>query len=270
MIYLTLTTSGTHTIFVADRYNATGNYGLDLQRVAPPSPNAAIIRFGQAVQATIQPMGDTDLYAFRGVAGDSVIVRASASLGVRAELYDPDGIRINGSPATLTKTGIHTVRVTEAFNDSLVNYTLDLQCIGVCPAPGDIDLDGVPDTCEVQFGLLPFNPADANADPDGDGLSNLAECQTGTHPRGFFTRYLAEGATNAFFDTRLALLNSGRARRGCSCAFCSRAAARWRVRAAAQSAPAHARRAPTSPGSVSPRLLDGRRIRTSRSSSIAR
>ena len=69
----------------------------------------------------------------------------------------------------------------------------------------------MPDTCEVQFGLLPFNPADAVEDPDHDGLSNLAECQAGTHPRGFFTRYLAEGALNAFFDTRLALLNVGTA-----------------------------------------------------------
>jgi hypothetical protein len=38
---------------------------------------------------------------------------------------------------------------------------------------------------------------------------NLEEFQQGTHPRGFFTRYLAEGALNTFFDVRLALLNIG-------------------------------------------------------------
>jgi hypothetical protein len=209
VLHATLAAGGVHTIFVGERFNATGSYGLDLQRVAPPSPNAAIIGFGQSIQAAIQPMGDTDLYAFRGVAGDSIIVGAVATLGVRAEVYDPNGIRLTGSPILLPTSGIYTIRITESFNDNLVNYTVSLQCIGVCPAGGDIDLDGMPDTCEIQFDLLRFDPADASLDPDGDSLSNLAECQGGTHPRGFFTRYLAEGAMNAFFDTRLALLNVG-------------------------------------------------------------
>jgi len=35
------------------------------------------------------------------------------------------------------------------------------------------------------------------------------ECQEGTHPRGLFKRYLAEGSTSAFFDTEIELLNPG-------------------------------------------------------------
>lgn len=78
----------------------------------------------------------------------------------------------------------------------------------VPPGSGeDTDGDGLPDECETRFGLDPLNPGDALADPDGDGVSNLAECQAGTHPRGFFRAYLAEGAKNAFFSTRIALLN---------------------------------------------------------------
>ena len=74
----------------------------------------------------------------------------------------------------------------------------------------DGDRDGLPDAWEVQFGL---NPAVATGsdgptgDADGDGRTNLQEYQDGTHPRGTFTRYFAEGATSGFFDCRIALLN---------------------------------------------------------------
>ena len=46
-------------------------------------------------------------------------------------------------------------------------------------------------------------------DLDGDGVTNLDEFNNHTHPLGFFTQYLAEGATGTFFDTQLALFNPG-------------------------------------------------------------
>ena len=74
---------------------------------------------------------------------------------------------------------------------------------------GDADGDGLPNGFESQYGLDPFGgpgsgPAD---DPDGDGRTNQQEMQDGTHPRGFVITFLAEGATGAFFDTRLAIAN---------------------------------------------------------------
>ena len=82
------------------------------------------------------------------------------------------------------------------------------------PGPGDSDGDTLPDGWEKRFGLDPTDPSGPNGsagDPDADGRTNAQELNDNTHPRGFFTRYFAEGATSTFFSTRFALLNVGTA-----------------------------------------------------------
>jgi type 1 glutamine amidotransferase len=76
----------------------------------------------------------------------------------------------------------------------------------------DVDSDGLSTDWELAFGVNPNVDTGADGpqgDPDGDQINNAAEQQAGTHPRGFFQRYLSEGALNAFFDLRFALLNVG-------------------------------------------------------------
>lgn len=46
----------------------------------------------------------------------------------------------------------------------------------------DSDGDGAEDWWEAEFGFDPSDPSDAALDPDGDGLSNLAEFLAGTNP----------------------------------------------------------------------------------------
>ena len=72
----------------------------------------------------------------------------------------------------------------------------------------DTDGDGLDDDWETQFGTDP-STNDAAADPDGDGFTNAQERANNTHPTGYFTRFLAEGSTGAFFDDRIALFNPG-------------------------------------------------------------
>jgi glucose/arabinose dehydrogenase len=74
----------------------------------------------------------------------------------------------------------------------------------------DADLDGLPDRCETAAGLDPASAAPhqaASGDFDEDGRTNLEECQGGTHPRGFFVRRFAEGASGDFFRAWFAVTN---------------------------------------------------------------
>jgi Tol biopolymer transport system component/subtilisin-like proprotein convertase family protein len=74
----------------------------------------------------------------------------------------------------------------------------------------DSDQDGLPDAFEQLFGLDPTSGAGQNGaggDPDGDGVTNAEEFARGTHPKGSFQRFLAEGAATDFFTTRISLAN---------------------------------------------------------------
>jgi hypothetical protein len=46
----------------------------------------------------------------------------------------------------------------------------------------DSDHDGMPDAWERCYALDPFDASDAALDLDGDGLTNLQECNLGTDP----------------------------------------------------------------------------------------
>ena len=70
----------------------------------------------------------------------------------------------------------------------------------------DTDTDGLPDWWELTYSLDPNNAADAGA-VQANGLTPVQARAQQHHPTATATRYLAEGATNTLFHTRLALAN---------------------------------------------------------------
>lgn len=115
-------------------------------------------------------------------------------------------------PITIGYTVTANTGATRSGSILVAGQTFNITQAALAVGPtADNDADGLPDEWELSFGLDPLAATGDNgpaADPDGDGISNLEERRAGSHPRGFYRRYFAEGATSAFFNTLLALLNT--------------------------------------------------------------
>ena len=107
--------------------------------------------------------------------------------------------------------GISSIDIDANGEIYVVKYSGEIRRL--VPVTADTDGDGMSTELELRYGLDPNSGTGANGaagDPDGDGVNNAAEIAAGTHPRGFeaFTRQLAEGASSAFFETSVSLMNA--------------------------------------------------------------
>ena len=150
-IQLQVPDSGVFTIRVNESGNdQTTSYTVVLDQLAPPPPTAVTLNPGdRVINASLGPVGDADMFVFRGVSGDLIRLQVadrgnpSFSEGVTIKLFRPDGSLLRsasnfaaaGLEETLQQSGDFVVRVTEAENDQTRSYNLEYLClIGSCPS----------------------------------------------------------------------------------------------------------------------------------------
>ena len=81
-----------------------------------------------------------------------------------------------GSAADPDQDGFSNIEEYRRGSDPLVKEEKEVPPVEVKEEKEDADEDGMPDACELKYGLDPSDPFDADADPDGDTLSNKFEC----------------------------------------------------------------------------------------------
>jgi hypothetical protein len=196
------------TNFPTNRWRLRGGVDFDF----PGS--VTIPASGTIVVVSFSPTNTTDATAFRAAYGlsNNVILYGpwSGKLdngGERIELQKPDAPQTTPGPdfGFVPFIAVETIRYSDTLpwatnadgggrslqRVSNTGYGNDpTNWLGALPNPmpsvggaGDTDGDGMPDTWEQLYSFNILDPSDANGDEDMDGMTNLQEYLTGTHPR---------------------------------------------------------------------------------------
>ena len=201
-------------------------------RVNPAAAAGTTLSNTATVSTTNDPVlannADTETTTVVAVALSSIYPTAGTTLGGTTVTLDGRGfepgmaVTFGGIPASAIKVldatrlqaiapahavGAVDVVVAPAIGTATLASGYTYLAQPPAQSANDLDSDGMSDLFEMRHSLDPTAGNDAALDPDADGSSNLQEFHARSHPRGFFTRYLAEGATGAFFDLRLAVAN---------------------------------------------------------------
>jgi PKD repeat protein len=169
---------GTYTVTVvvddADGGTDVDALVVDIANVAPEITSSAPAYASEAV-----------LWSYQAVAidpGDDVL---TWTLGSGA----PDGMTLDPATGLIEWTPSYEQSLGGPYDATITvedgDGGLDSQTFTVQVGWTDADGDGMADEWELDNGLDPTDPSDANEDPDGDGVDNLTEFLNGTDPNAF-------------------------------------------------------------------------------------
>jgi hypothetical protein len=143
---------GRHVLRVsATNLAATGSYNLNLECLAPPSPDAVLLTHGTLASGKIGTAGQVDLYRFDGHRGETVSLAIASTGGfssnpnvsssVALTLFSPSGLAVgtlrSNSEAnfSLADAGTYVIRVSANNLTTVGSYNLNLE--GILPASPD-------------------------------------------------------------------------------------------------------------------------------------
>jgi uncharacterized repeat protein (TIGR01451 family) len=196
---LTLLNTASNVVLAADDgagHNGTSNpfdvniADLALSVSAPPQVLIASPFTYTITVTNLGPGAATAVTVTNRLSVDAVFVNGNASGGcvvAGGVVTCSAGVLSNGGMAIVTIT-VEASRGGTLSNSFFVTAfefdpvpTNNLQSISTV-VTGDEDRDGLPDAWEIDHGLSPSNPNDANIDSDGDHHTNLQEYIAGTDP----------------------------------------------------------------------------------------
>jgi hypothetical protein len=170
-----LTAAGLYTIIITELENMAVAYGLTLERLAPPPPDAVPLIFSKNVTGEVSPLTAQDAFTFDGNTAGAYQITASKLSGtpydVCFNVYQPGGNSVLTSPlctfgGTITVTadlapppqnGTYVVMVYAAGNAGVADYNLEVSCLGTpgtCPSTPKCVLE---DALSYASGTLTMN-----------------------------------------------------------------------------------------------------------------